>query len=100
MSPGNLRGIRTLNWLYVRDRDRPSHLFDLKADREELVNLADDPDHVEILAELDARVIQNMEEIGDEWGLAPHFPPPGLTSHEQRIAHMRNVVMPAVIEVP
>ena len=64
------RGIRTKDWLYVRERNRPLQLFDQNADRGELVNLAYDPEHAEILAELDAQLLRNMDKTGDAWELA------------------------------
>ena len=96
----SLRGIRTRNWLFVRDMHEPLYLFDQKADRDELANLADDPAHAEILAELDARVRRNMRETGDAWELAPGRRRPGFKARDEIHAHRFNVVIPAAIEVP
>ena len=41
-------------------------LYDLQADPEELVNLADDPAHAEVRAELEARMWLAQKAVGDE----------------------------------
>ena len=94
------RGIRTKDWLYVRKEDRPLYLFDQNADRDELFNLVGNPEYSTIQAELDARVIKNMEETADAWDLEMDFPPPGYMSHKEGKDHLLNVVKPAAIEVP
>ena len=94
------RGIRTPDWLYVRKQDRPLYLFDQTADRDELINLVDDPAFAAVQAELDARVVRNMEETGDAWGLEMAFPPPGFMTHAEGAAYLETTVKPAAIEVP
>ena len=94
------RGIRTKDWLYVRKRDRPLYLFDQNADRDEIFNLVDDPACAGIQAELDARVLKNMDETGDAWNLEMDFPPLGYLTHEEGKEYLQNVVLPAAIEVP
>ena len=94
------RGIRTRKWLYVRKLDQPLFLFDQCSDRDELVNLANDPAYAEILTELDGRVRRNMDETGDAWGLASYIPPPDRMLRKEVGAHLRDVVIPAAIEVP
>lgn len=93
------RGIRTKGWLYVRKQDRPLYLFDQNADRDEVINLVDNPAYAEIQAELDARVLKNMEETGDAWELEMDFPPPGYLTHAEGAEYLKNVVLPSAVEV-
>ena len=94
------RGIRTREWLYVRKQDRPLYLFDQIGDPGEVHNRVDTPDCADIQAELDARVRANMAATGDAWELQMDFPPPGYMSHAEADRHVRDVVLPAAIEVP
>ena len=98
-NPNSLRGIRTKDWLYVRNCEGPIFLFDQNADRDEMTNLAEDPAHAEIQAALDARVLRNMEETGDAWELGTAFSPPDFPTREFQKAHLENVKRLA-IEVP
>ena len=97
------RGIRTKDWLYVRDRDQPIYLFDQNADRGELSNQADDPGHAEILEELDGRVRRNMEQTEDAWEIGITLPPLTHVTAEKlrelRTTHRKNEVRKA-IEAP
>ena len=93
------RGIRTKDWLYVRDRDGPLHLFDQNADRDEMVNLIGDPGHAENLAELDARLRRNMEATGDDWEFGKDFKRPGRKAPDVIAAYM-SMLNNDVIEVP
>jgi uncharacterized sulfatase len=62
--------VRTERWRYVEwdDAKKGVQLYDEEADPHEFVNLADDPKHKEVLAELKARVKKNWPErvIGGE----------------------------------
>ena len=102
-SPEPLRGIRTKNWLYVRDRNRAIYLFDENADRDELANQANNPAYVEILGELEAQVRRNMDETGDDWDFGIDFPRRSHMTVEEKKAmeseHRKNVEI-AAIEVP
>ena len=93
------RGIRTKDWLYVRNRDQPLYLFDQNADRDELVNLVNDSSHAENLADLDARVLRNMDATGDAWELGMEFKKQEHNSRDQLAAHM-SILNEAVFEVP
>ena len=93
------RGIRTVNWLYVREQYQPLHLFDQKADREESTNLANESAHTEILAKLDDLVIHNMQETGDAWEITPINQPSGFKTPDEIRAH-REYELLAAIEVP
>jgi N-sulfoglucosamine sulfohydrolase len=47
---------------------RPAfELYDLEADPDELNNLAEDPEHAELLAEMQARLKAEQERTGDPW---------------------------------
>ena len=81
--PHSLRGIRTKDWLYVRNWNGPLLLFDQNEDRDEMANLAHDPARADILAELDGRVRLNMEETGDAWSLAAESNPPGMPTQDE-----------------
>ena len=96
--PNSLRGIRTKDWLYVRNWNGPLLLFDQNEDRDELANLADDPALADILAELDARVRLNMEETGDAWSLAAESDPPGMPTQDEIRANKEHVRKIAIEE--
>jgi choline-sulfatase len=63
---------RTANWKYTYlttiDDHHPAErqLFDLKSDPEEFHNLAADPAHVKLVAELDQRIFKEIGEAPDE----------------------------------
>ena len=101
--PKSQRGIRTKDWLYVRDRNRPIYLFDQNADPGELANLANDPAHAGILEELGERVTRNMDETDDAWDIGATSPyRPHMTVEELRELrrrHRENEIRKAV-EVP
>lgn len=46
--------IRTANWRYIRYRSNEQELYDVRADPDEYRNLARDPAHAAVMAELDA----------------------------------------------
>lgn len=94
------RGIRTKEWLYVRKKERPLYLFDQIGDPNELINLVNDPAYAAIQAQLDARVLRNMEETGDGWDLEMSFPPPNFVSREEANRYLVEAIIPSAIEVP
>jgi arylsulfatase A-like enzyme len=53
-------------------------LFDLRADPDELVNLADDPRHAETLASLRAQLLREKAAVGDDDRMADVQPPHGV----------------------
>ena len=59
-------GLRNEQFKYVRYVDNENHEFlhDLKNDPNELMNLAGDPNHQEILAAMRARTTKRVEELG------------------------------------
>jgi arylsulfatase A-like enzyme len=94
------RGIRTKEWLYVRKQDRPIYLFDQINDPNELNNLVNDPAYAFVQADLDARVLRNMDETGDRWDLEMNFPAPGFVSPQEANRNIIDVIRPSAIRVP
>ena len=95
------RGIRTKEWLYVRQPSRRKMLFDLTADREELNNLVDDDGYSAVIDDLDARIADHMAATDDDWDLgAKDFPPPGFLTHEEGQAHLEKELAERAIVVP
>ena len=94
------RGIRTRDWLYVRRKDARALLFDERADRDEQINLVDDPAHAEMMDAFDARISAHMAATGDDWDMAADFPPPDWVTHAAAKAHLKEVLLPSAIHVP
>ena len=65
--PGPWRGIRNQKWKYARHQDKPWVLYDLEKDAFELKNLAGEPAHRALMAELDGRIAAHMAAMGDDW---------------------------------
>ncbi len=67
----NVRGIRTDRWKFIRyphgdgspDRHR-AELYDLSRDPEEIVNLADDPQHLDVRKDLEAQLAALLKAEG------------------------------------
>ena len=81
------RGVRSPEWLYVRNEQGPTMLFDLKADPLELDNLADSPEHKSVIERLDKLLSEHMERTDDDWSLAADFPPPDFQTHAEGAAY-------------
>ena len=64
------------------------------------MNLVDNPAYSEVQAELDARVLSNMEETGETWGLQMDFPPRDFLTYADGKDYLQNTVLPSAIEVP
>ncbi len=94
------RGIRTRDWLYVRQPSRRKFLFDQQADPQELTNLVDDPMHFDLMDRLDTQIAAHMAETGDDWDLHACFPPPDFLTHEAAKDYLESVLLPNAIEVP
>lgn len=97
VNPNSLRGIRTKDWLYVRNLDGPLNLFDQNEDRLELMNLTDDPAYAEIQAKLDAGVRRNMDETEDAWELEADFKPPGFPTRDENRAYQKKLSATAIV---
>ena len=94
------RGVRTKDWLYVRQPNRRKFLFDQNADPHELNNLADSTEHKALMDAFDADIAAHMEATGDDWEMHANFPPPNFLTHEQAKSHLVNELLPNAIEVP
>ena len=93
------RGIRTREWLYVRQPDRRKFLFDQIADPRELYNLAESPGHAVLMDDFDARIAAHMEATGDAWDLHLDFPPPNFLTHGDAERHLKEDLLPRAILV-
>ncbi len=94
------RGIRTADWLYVRQPARRKFLFDQAADPHELANLVDRPEHSTLMDRFDREIHDHMVATGDNWGLHHDFPPPNFMTHEEAEASLKNDLLPRAILVP
>ena len=93
------RGIRTHDWLYVRQPERRKLLFDQRADPQELNNLVDDPGHAALMDALDARIAEHMKATGDDWDLHADFPPPDFLTHEAAQKYLEEELLPRAVLV-
>ncbi len=94
------RGIRTREWLYVRQPNRRKFLFDQTADPHELDNLVERTGHEPLMDSFDAVISGHMDVTGDDWNMVARFPPPDFLTHEAAQDHFENVLLPRAIEVP
>jgi arylsulfatase A-like enzyme len=92
------RGVRTLEWLYVRRRNGPTHLFDLREDPLEVRNLVTSAAHEEVIDHLDRMLTVHMEHTGDDWGIEAVYPPPDFQTHEEGRIYARRLLERAVVE--
>jgi arylsulfatase A-like enzyme len=61
------RAIRTERYLYARTETGPWLLYDLEKDPYEMRNLVNDDGSGSILRELDAKLLENLKQVGDAW---------------------------------
>ncbi len=92
------RGIRTCDWLYVRTKDTPKVLFDLREDPLEMLNLVDSPDHANIITSLDHQIAEHMANTNDNWDIEAVFPPPDFQTHEEGSRYAKKVHARAIVE--
>ncbi|MFC1735560.1 sulfatase [Candidatus Hydrogenedentota bacterium] len=92
------RGVRTLEWLYVRTPQGPKMLFDLVNDPLEMKNLVDDPTYQGIREELDGLLCDHMKRTGDNWEIEAVFPPPNFQTHQDGAETARLLIEKAIIE--
>ncbi len=94
------RGIRTRDWLYVRQPTRRKFLFDLRNDPDEMTNLVEDSRHTARMDAFDRVIAGHMERTGDDWQLERPFPPPDFLTHAEADAYLENVVLKTAQLVP
>lgn len=94
------RGIRSKDWLYVRRKDHRAYLFDERADRDEQMNLVNEPVHTAMMDRFDAELAAHMEATGDDWDMAADFPPPDWMTHAEAKEHLEKVLLPSAVHVP
>ena len=93
------RGLRTRDWLRVREEPRRRLPIDPKADPREDRNPVDDPVYAEPMDQLDMQLVEVMERTGDAWYLEMDLPPPRGVSHEQAAGiHGRDLAENVIVE--
>lgn len=93
------RGIRTKDWMYVRQPNRRKLLLDQNADRDELSNLVDDPQYSAIMDGFDAQIEAHMRETEDDWEMHLDFPPEGFLTHGEAKRFIEDDLMERVVVV-
>ena len=93
------RGIRSKDWLYVRRKDHRAYLYDQRVDRDEQINLVDDPANMAIMDKFDSELAAHMAATGDDWDMAADFPPPDWVTHAEAKEHLEKVLIPNAIHV-
>lgn len=94
------RGIRTRDWLYVRQPERRKFLFDLRRDPDEMNNLVEEPGHAERMDAFDRIIADHMQATGDDWDLERPFPPPDFLTHAEADAQLENEILKKAVLVP
>ena len=98
------RGIRTKDWLYIRQPNRRKLLFDQNADPDEMHNLVESHNindkHKALMDDFDSQIETHMAIHNDEWEIHADFPPPAWMTHEQAKEYLENELLPKAIEVP
>jgi arylsulfatase A-like enzyme len=91
------RGVRTLDWVYVRNYDKPLVLFDLVSDPLEMNNLIDLSQYQLVVKELDRLLSEHMDQTRDDWQIAAMFPPRDYQTYEEgdrNVAEMLKYAIP------
>jgi len=74
VAAGKVVAMRTAGWTYVHRVHEGPELYDRRADPAETTNLADDPAHAELMADLRTRLLTWLVETSDVIGPAyPRF---------------------------
>jgi arylsulfatase A-like enzyme len=92
------RGVRTLDWVYVRDSEGPLVLYDLGSDPLEMENLIRSTHHKPVINELDTLLSRHMEKTSDDWQIAATFPPPDFHTYEEGDQNAAEMLKSAIIE--
>ena len=92
------RGIRTREWLYVRTKEGPEALFDLKDDPLEMNNLVDSADHAGTMASFDRQISEHMMRTNDHWDIQAMFPPPDFQTHSEGSIYAKKLLKHAIMD--
>lgn len=92
------RGVRSLEWLYVRDRGSPIALYDLKEDPHEMNNLAGSMGYLDVISKLDNLLVDHMVRTADDWDLGAVFPPHDYHTYDQGDRNVASLLEHAIIE--
>jgi arylsulfatase A-like enzyme len=92
------RGVRTLDWLYVRNRETPLVLYDLSADPLEMENLIGSTQHQPVIDELDRLLNGHMDRTGDDWQIEAVFPPDNYDGYEEGDRNVADLLKYAISE--
>ena len=93
------RGVRTLDWLYVRTEDSPKMLFDLQNDPLEMNNLVNDSKYSGVIQKLDGLLREQMAHTDDDWSIEAKFPPPNFMVHGEGDKNTKRLLKEAIIEL-
>jgi arylsulfatase A-like enzyme len=92
------RGVRTVDWLYVRTEDSPKVLFDLRNDPLEMSNLIGDSKYSDTVRELDSLLREHMARTDDDWSIEAKFPPPNFMTHQEGAENVKRLLEKAIVE--
>jgi arylsulfatase A-like enzyme len=90
------RGVRTRDWLYVRDPNKPLALYNLRTDPLEMDNLVGSSQHQPIIRELDQLLSKHMNQTGDDWQIEAIFPPPNYHTYEEGDKNITELLKTAI----
>jgi arylsulfatase A-like enzyme len=96
--PISERGMRTKEWMYVRQEDKPTHLFDLINDVLELDNIVSLPEYDNVCQRLDKILQEHMKRTDDDWAIEAVFPPPDFQTHQKGTEYARELYSRAIVE--
>ena len=99
-TPYAQRGLRTADWLYVRNRDQRVDLYDLRADYLEQNNLVDDLQYSALMDGFDAQIRAHMAATDDDWEQSADFPPPDWITHADAKLYLEQELLPRAVVVP
>ena len=91
------RGVRTLEWLYVRNREAPQILYDLDSDPLEMNNLIGSPQHQPIIKALDDLLSEHMHQTGDDLQIEAKFPPQDYDTYEEGDRNIAQMLKSAIL---
>lgn len=92
------RGVRTLDWLYVRNSEGPLVLYDLISDPLEMENLIGSTQHQPAIKELARLLADHMDQTEDDWKIAATFPSHDYHTSEEgdrNVAEMLKFAIPS-----